>query len=707
MATSVTIGGTTYTPYSKDGSYVQTAVTLPSAAVKTAFNDNKPMIITELRTYVGSYDLKGNIVASIGGFSGTFNNVAIDSSPGLSAWLTLSGSIVYGGTSTNFRLNPSTEGGLYFKRSGSGSTTQQGTGYTWAGTAYCEYRYIESPDAPTSFLATPSGTSGVVNFTWAAPADDGGSNVTGYDIYRGTTSTAITTLIGSTAALTFSYTAPNNTLYYYDVRAKNEVTIADNTTSKASSYATATANFAAVVGNPTNMVATPNAISGRIDLTWSPPASVAGNYGYKIYQNGVLIQTIAISSDPAETFSVTGLSPGLSYSFYVTSITSTTESGSSNTATATAPGFAAAPSALAVTSIIATTVLASIEVPKQLRLSWTAPAGMTNTGGYKIYRDGVQIAGVGVAGSIVGNMTNPSYIDSSLTLNAGTSYTYTIRAYLVTSTEVGSLTAPVSGIPVDGSIQEVTDTVANLTNAEFDGTYDNLVTVINPTTFSYPVTGGTAYSVQSVDSGFGTVSEVLLPIFGSDYPIATAAATSFTFALSSLQPSTTAPIGISSTVTNKTNATLSGNFTVDSSTSTPSSTVYYSVTGAVLGSNITTVATGGTANSLDASVFNATTTAVVLVPTASSFTYSLPIATDQAEAVTTGTVTVPANKNLYNAVDKIVTSIPRYDTVVYATTVPASGATNEDVALAFPEETARRTSSTASAEIEYRSGWIG
>jgi hypothetical protein len=398
----------------------------------------------------------------------------------------------------------------------------------------------------------------------------------------------------------------------------------------------------------------------------------------------------------------------VSYAFYVIATAPGGDSGASNTATATAPGFAAAPTALAVTSVITTTVLASIEVPKQLRLSWTAPAGMTSTGGYKIYRNGVQIAGVGVAGSVIGNMTTPAYIDSDPALVAGTEYTYTIRAYLSVSTEVGVLSAPVSGIPANASVQAVTDTVDNLTNAEFAGSYDDLVTVINSTAFSYPVAGGTAYSVQSVDSGFGTVSASLLAIFGIDRTIAsTPSTTSLTFGFTSALPSIITPIGISGAITNKTNAALSGNFTVHPNTSTGTPTVYYSVTNAILSANITTVATTGTVNNLDSGVINATATAVLSVPSASSFTYSTPIASDQAETDTNGTVTVPANTNIYNGVSKTITSIPRYDTLVYTTTVADSGATSENVSPTFPEETARRTSSTASAEIEYRSGWIG
>jgi hypothetical protein len=107
---------------------------------------------------------------------------------------------------------------------------------------YGEYLFIEVPGAPTSFLATPSGTAGLVNFSWTAPADNGGSAITGYDIYRGTTSGTVTTLIGSTTgATTFSYTAPNATNYHYHVRAKNAVSTAASTTSVESNVDTAQA----------------------------------------------------------------------------------------------------------------------------------------------------------------------------------------------------------------------------------------------------------------------------------------------------------------------------------------------------------------------------------------------------------------------------------------------------------------------------------
>jgi hypothetical protein len=702
----VSFGGTTYTSNSQDSGYVETAHTIPTTGVNIAFNSTYPIKITQVRTYVGSYDGVGNIVASIGGFSGTYSSVGINSSPGLSGWLTVSGSFVNAGTATTFRLDPSTGGGVYFKRSGSGTTTKS-TGYVWAGTMYGEYLFIEVPGAPTSFLATPSGTAGLVNFSWTAPADNGGSAITGYDIYRGTTSGTVTTLIGSTTgATTFSYTAPNATNYHYHVRAKNAVSTAASTTSVASNVDTAQAAFDPNDAIPKNFTATPHSTSGRIDLAWDVPVSPpAATYGYKIFQNGVLIHTITISSNPDETYSVTGLTPGVEYSFYVKTTSSLGDTGQSNSDSAVAPGFAIAPSSVSVTSVN-TVVATSVEVVGQLRISWTAPPGMTSSGGYKIYRDGTQIAGVGVSESVIGNMTSPFYIDNGLT--PGELYSYTIQAYLASSSEVGTISAPVSGIPSGVSVQLVTDTVNNLTNADFAGSFDNVVTVVDPTTFRYPVAGATDYTVQGVDSGVGTVSGSLLEIFDTDFSIASVTSTALTFSYASDQPSTASPVSITSAVTNKTNAALSGTYVIDASTvNSGTATVFYVKDDPVLSADILSTATTGTVNNLDAGTLNANPATIVSVPSASSFTYILADVADLAETDRNGTVFNIANDGIYNGVAKTITSVPRYDEVTFSSVVPDSGPTSEDLDIEFPEETARRTSSTASAEVQYRSGWIG
>ncbi len=79
------------------------------------------------------------------------------------------------------------------------------------------------PGAPTALAATPS--DGQVALSWQAPASDGGSAVTGYDVYRGAASGALgakTKIQSGVAATSFmNLTAAKGTLYYYQVTAIN------------------------------------------------------------------------------------------------------------------------------------------------------------------------------------------------------------------------------------------------------------------------------------------------------------------------------------------------------------------------------------------------------------------------------------------------------------------------------------------------------
>jgi fibronectin type 3 domain-containing protein len=79
------------------------------------------------------------------------------------------------------------------------------------------------PTAPQNLQAT--GGNAQVALTWSAPASDGGSQVTGYKIYR-STSPGTETLLASPPGTGTSYTdlsAANGTTYYYKVSAVNAV----------------------------------------------------------------------------------------------------------------------------------------------------------------------------------------------------------------------------------------------------------------------------------------------------------------------------------------------------------------------------------------------------------------------------------------------------------------------------------------------------
>jgi fibronectin type 3 domain-containing protein len=80
----------------------------------------------------------------------------------------------------------------------------------------------EPPSTPTSLAA--QNLNGLVRLTWQPPSDDGGSEITGYRIYRGTTSATKTLLATVGAATSYDDLAvTNETTYYYDVSAVNAV----------------------------------------------------------------------------------------------------------------------------------------------------------------------------------------------------------------------------------------------------------------------------------------------------------------------------------------------------------------------------------------------------------------------------------------------------------------------------------------------------
>ena len=76
------------------------------------------------------------------------------------------------------------------------------------------------PAAPTIGTATRAATQ--VTITWTAPANNGGSAITGYKVYYGTTTTPSTLFTTTGVVLTSTVTGlTNGTLYYFAVKAVN------------------------------------------------------------------------------------------------------------------------------------------------------------------------------------------------------------------------------------------------------------------------------------------------------------------------------------------------------------------------------------------------------------------------------------------------------------------------------------------------------
>jgi Fibronectin type III domain len=81
-----------------------------------------------------------------------------------------------------------------------------------------------APSAPRTVTATAPATGGV-KLTWQPPSNTGGAALTGYDVYRGTSSGSYT-LVRSLPKATRTWrdrTTTSGTTYYYVVEAKNAV----------------------------------------------------------------------------------------------------------------------------------------------------------------------------------------------------------------------------------------------------------------------------------------------------------------------------------------------------------------------------------------------------------------------------------------------------------------------------------------------------
>ena len=124
------------------------------------------------------------------------------------------------------------------------------------------------PGAPT--LNSASAGNGSVALAWSAPASDGGSAVTGYKVYRGTSSGGETLLatLGNVHRLD-GHEAANGMTYYYQVSAVNSVGEGARSNERSATPVAA----ATVPGAPTLNSAT--AGNGSVALAWSAPASTA------------------------------------------------------------------------------------------------------------------------------------------------------------------------------------------------------------------------------------------------------------------------------------------------------------------------------------------------------------------------------------------------------------------------------------------------
>ncbi|HEX2023038.1 MAG TPA: fibronectin type III domain-containing protein, partial [Candidatus Thermoplasmatota archaeon] len=290
-----------------------------------------------------------------------------------------------------------------------------------------------TPEASATPAATPSAPQGIsatrgnqqVSLSWSAPASTGGSAITGYRIYVGTSSGALALL--DTIGTNTSYVAAgltNGVRYYFHVTAINGAGEGPATSEVSTIPAT-------VPGGPQSLAATGG--DGQVSLSWSAPASNGGSSvtGYKIYMgtssNGeTLLDTIGTNT----SYVAAGLTNGQTYWFYVSAINTVGEGSLSNEASAAAAAVPSAPQSLSAT-----------RGNQQVSLSWSAPSsnGGSAITGYKIYV-GTSTGSLSLLDAIG---TNTSYVAAGLT--NGQVYYFAIAA--VNAQGEGARSAEASATP--------------------------------------------------------------------------------------------------------------------------------------------------------------------------------------------------------------------------------------------------------------------
>src|SRR5438093_645548 len=348
---------------------------------------------------------------------------------------------VFGLVVTGYEIERSTDGGLTWNvlvaNTGSTATTYSDTGGLAHSTTYT-YRvhtvttigtsFPSDTASATTFAVAPSPPTGLaatavsstqISLRWTAPADNGGSAVTGYQIERSTNggntwSTLVNTCGTSTSCSDTGL--PHATTFTYRVSAINSIG-----TSSPSNTASAT-TLAVAPSSPSGLAATAVS-SSQINLTWTAPTDNGGSAitGYKIERStdgGTTWTTlVANTGNTPTTYSDTGLAHTTNYTYRVSAINSIGTSSVSGTVSATT---------LIATPSPPTGLTATAASSSQVSLTWTAP---TDNGGSAITGYTIERSTDGSTWTtLVANTTNTAATYSDTGLTRATAYSYKVSA---------------------------------------------------------------------------------------------------------------------------------------------------------------------------------------------------------------------------------------------------------------------------------------
>jgi fibronectin type 3 domain-containing protein len=263
------------------------------------------------------------------------------------------------------------------------------------------------PTAPLNPLLVPGNSQ--ISVSWETPADDGGSPIIRYRIYRRFASGSFINIRNVSSVLLYlDSNVTNGITYFY-------IILAVNGEGESVASVEVSTTPLAVPNSPQNLIIT--YAESIVTLSWVVPSDDGGSsiIQYRIYRSNTTGGPYTnIANTTLLSFNDTSATKGITYFYAVCAINSLGESLRSNEASiipATIPG---PPEGL----------FSRLDIVNHVILSWNEPS---DTGGlsisiYQIYRSSTS----GGPYTSIGSNSLPSYSDSSV--ERGTTYFYVVRA---------------------------------------------------------------------------------------------------------------------------------------------------------------------------------------------------------------------------------------------------------------------------------------
>lgn len=272
------------------------------------------------------------------------------------------------------------------------------------------------PTVPlTPSLTSATGGASSVTLTWTVPAD-GGSAITGYEIWRGTASgaEALVTTVGVQQSYEDTDVGPGTT-YWYQVAAVNAIGSGPRSNELSAALAEPP-SAPTLLGAPAD---------GAVALSWTEPLDDGGSNitGYNLYRRvGAGPESLLASTGPTETvyvdFTVTN---GTQYTYRVAAVNAAGEGAFSDAVAVTpTPDVSAPDPPQSLTAAKAKTAVAIV-------LKWLPPVadGGSPIASYFVYRKGPGETSFTLIG--LTDASTRTYTDSSVARR--TSYTYVVTAF--------------------------------------------------------------------------------------------------------------------------------------------------------------------------------------------------------------------------------------------------------------------------------------